>query len=68
MGPARRPPEPQGLSDQKTTGYTDRLTGLGNRHRLSDKVRQLAADRAADPAPFTVGIVNLDGFKPINDL
>lgn len=68
MGPAGRPPEPQGLSDQKTTGYTDRLTGLGNRHRLGDKVRQLAADRAADPAPFTVGIVNLDGFKPINDL
>lgn len=58
----------QGQGDQKTTGYTDRLTGLGNRHRLGDKVRQLAADRATDPAPFTVGIVNLDGFKPINDL
>lgn len=68
MGPAGIAPEPQGQSDQKTTGYTDRLTGLGNRHRLGDKVRQLAADRASDPAPFTVGIVNLDGFKPINDL
>ncbi|MFN7126215.1 MAG: diguanylate cyclase domain-containing protein, partial [Allorhizobium sp.] len=68
MGPAGRAPEPHGQGDQKTTGYTDRLTGLGNRHRLGDKVRQLAADRAADPAPFTVGIVNLDGFKPINDL
>jgi diguanylate cyclase (GGDEF)-like protein len=68
MGPAGRAPELHGQGDQKTTGYTDRLTGLGNRHRLGDKVRQLAADRAADPAPFTVGIVNLDGFKPINDL
>ncbi|SIQ04241.1 diguanylate cyclase/phosphodiesterase [Rhizobium sp. RU33A] len=68
MGPAGLGPEQQRQSDQKTTGYTDRLTGLGNRHRLGDKVRQLAADRASDPAPFTVGIVNLDGFKPINDL
>lgn len=68
MGPAGLGPEQQRQSDQTTTGYTDRLTGLGNRHRLGDKVRQLAADRASDPAPFTVGIVNLDGFKPINDL
>lgn len=68
MGPAGLGPERQHQSDQKTTGYTDRLTGLGNRMRLRDKVRQLAADRASDPAPFTVGIVNLDGFKPINDL
>jgi diguanylate cyclase (GGDEF)-like protein len=68
MGPAGIAFDPQGQGDQKTTGYTDRLTGLGNRHRLGDKVRQLAADRATDPAPFTVGIVNLDGFKPINDL
>jgi diguanylate cyclase (GGDEF)-like protein len=68
MGPAGTGPELQRQSDQKTTGYTDRLTGLGNRQRLGDKVRQLAADRASDPAPFTVGIVNLDGFKPINDL
>jgi len=68
MGAAGIVSDPMGQSDQKTTGYTDRLTGLGNRHRLGDKVRQLAADRASDPAPFTVGIVNLDGFKPINDL
>jgi diguanylate cyclase (GGDEF)-like protein len=48
--------------------YGDPLTGLGNRYRLRDKVRQLAAERASDPAPFTVGIANIDGFKPINDL
>lgn len=48
--------------------YTDPLTGLGNSYRMRDKVRQIAADRASDPAPFTIGLANLDGFKPINDL
>jgi diguanylate cyclase (GGDEF)-like protein len=48
--------------------YSDPLTGLGNRYRLRDKVKLLAAERASDPAPFTICIANLDGFKPINDL
>ncbi len=48
--------------------YSDPLTGLGNRYRLRDKVRLLATERAQDPAPFTICIANLDGFKPINDL
>lgn len=48
--------------------YTDPLTGLGNRRRLMDKIRKLASERADDPAPFTIGIANIDGFKPINDL
>lgn len=48
--------------------YTDQLTGLGNGLRLKDKLGQLVAERADDPAPFTLGLVNLDGFKPINDL
>lgn len=55
-------------SELKAMAYTDPLTGLGNRYRLRDHVRLLAAERQADPAPFTIGIVNLDGFKPINDL
>lgn len=46
----------------------DPLTGLGNAQDLRDKVRALAAERASDPAPFTIGLANLDGFKPINDL
>jgi diguanylate cyclase (GGDEF)-like protein len=33
-----------------------------------DKIRKLASERADDPAPFTIGIANIDGFKPINDL
>ncbi|MDW6024570.1 EAL domain-containing protein [Mesorhizobium sp. BAC0120] len=48
--------------------FTDPLTGLGNVRRFFDKVDRLIAERADDPAPFTVGILDLDGFKPINDL
>jgi len=47
---------------------TDPLTGLGNQRRFVDKVERLKADRAEDPAPFAIGIIDLDGFKPINDL
>ncbi|TIT20077.1 MAG: GGDEF domain-containing protein, partial [Mesorhizobium sp.] len=36
--------------------------------RFFDKIDRLISDRADDPAPFTVGILDLDGFKPINDL
>jgi diguanylate cyclase (GGDEF)-like protein len=59
---------PASQNELQAMAYTDPLTGLGNRYRLKDKLRQLIAERAADPAPFTVGIANLDGFKPINDL
>ncbi|NVP56251.1 putative bifunctional diguanylate cyclase/phosphodiesterase [Mycoplana rhizolycopersici] len=55
-------------SDLHAMAYTDALTGLGNTYRLRDKVHQVAAERADDPAPFTIAIANLDGFKPINDL
>ena len=47
---------------------TDPLTGLGNHRRFVDKVDRLIRERSEDPAPFTVGILDLDGFKPINDL
>ena len=55
-------------NELQAMAYSDQLTGLGNRYRLRDKIRMLAAERANDPAPFTVGIANIDGFKPINDL
>jgi diguanylate cyclase (GGDEF)-like protein len=48
--------------------FTDPLTGLGNLRRFFDKVDRLILDRAEDPAPFAVCILDLDGFKPINDL
>lgn len=56
------------VADDNIVALTDPLTGLGNRRRLMDKVRKLAAERADDPAPFTIGLANIDGFKPINDL
>ncbi|MGO4837563.1 diguanylate cyclase, partial [Rhizobiaceae sp. 2RAB30] len=54
--------------DNADLAFTDPLTGLGNHRRFIDKVDRLISDRADDPAPFAIGIVDLDGFKPINDL
>lgn len=54
--------------DNVDLAFTDPLTGLGNLRRFFDKVNRLISDRADDPAPFAVGILDLDGFKPINDL
>ena len=68
MTSADKPALEVSQNDLHAMAYTDPLTGLGNTYRLRDKVRQLAAERAEDPAPFAVGIANLDGFKPINDL
>lgn len=60
----------QGLdrSEGADLAFTDPLTGLGNHRRFFDKIDRLISDRADDPAPFAVGILDLDGFKPINDL
>src|SRR5690606_28909439 len=58
----------QGNRESSDLAFTDPLTGLGNHRRFFDKIERLIADRADDPAPFTVGIIDLDGFKPINDL
>ncbi len=54
--------------DAVDSAFTDPLTGLGNMRRFIDKLDRLKQDRADDPAPFAIGIVDLDGFKPINDL
>jgi diguanylate cyclase (GGDEF)-like protein len=58
----------QNTQDNADLSYTDPLTGLGNIKRFFDKVDRLILERSDDPAPFAVGIVDLDGFKPINDL
>jgi diguanylate cyclase (GGDEF)-like protein len=54
--------------DPSELAFTDPLTGLGNHRRFFAKVERLKSDRAEDPAPFAIGIIDLDGFKPINDL
>lgn len=68
MKPAGNPLPHVSQNELQAMAYSDPLTGLGNRYRLRDKVRMLAAERADDPAPFAICIANLDGFKPINDL
>jgi diguanylate cyclase (GGDEF)-like protein len=55
-------------SEGADLAFTDPMTGLGNHRRFFDKVNRLIKARADDPAPFAIGIVDLDGFKPINDL
>lgn len=57
-----------GLDMPAATGNIDLLTGLGNARYLRQAVLDLAKERASDPAPFTIGLANIDGFKPINDL
>ena len=68
MKSAEIPLAPVSQNELQAMAYTDPLTGLGNRYRMRDRVRLLAVERASDPAPFTIGIANLDAFKPINDL
>lgn len=48
--------------------YTDPLTGLVNRRMFEERLSALVADSAEHGRPFAVGMVDLDGFKPINDL
>lgn len=57
-----------GSANPAELAMTDSLTGLGNRARFYDKMQRLIAERSADPAAFAIGIIDLDGFKPINDL
>ncbi len=48
--------------------YRDPLTGLANRRSFEERLRQLASERAEKAGPFAVVIVDLDGFKPVNDV
>ncbi len=57
-----------GSANPAELAMTDSLTGLGNRARFHDKMQRLISERAEDPAPFAIGVIDLDGFKPINDL
>lgn len=48
--------------------FQDFLTGLANRRKFEAELTRLIADREYTDRPFGLGILDLDGFKPINDL
>jgi diguanylate cyclase (GGDEF)-like protein len=48
--------------------YTDYLTGLPNRRWLQTLLAARVEAGRSDGVPFAVGLLDLDGFKPINDI
>jgi diguanylate cyclase (GGDEF)-like protein len=63
--------ELQAMSDTNLrNSNTDILTGLPNRRHFFAELERRMAVAAADPANkrLRVGIIDLDGFKPINDV
>jgi len=51
-----------------TLAYTDKLTRLGNQQRMLEKFNTLVNDTRNGNKSFLVGLTNMDGMKPINDL
>jgi len=49
-------------------GLAEPLAGFGSHRRFVDRIARIQAECADNPAQFAVGILDLDGFKPINDL
>lgn len=47
--------------------HHDGLTGLANRTRLRDQLRQAVARSKRDGSLLAVLMIDLDGFKPVND-
>ena len=56
-----------GDDHKQTLALTDPLTGLGNRSRMLEKFNRLKSTRD-DGQPLTLGLLNIDGMKPVNDL
>jgi diguanylate cyclase (GGDEF)-like protein len=46
----------------------DPLTGLPNRFLFADRLRQALAQGKRRKAPFAILYLDLDGFKPVNDV
>ncbi len=47
--------------------FSDPLTGLANRALFADRLRQVAIDARRDGRSFALLMLDLDGFKPVND-
>ena len=48
--------------------HTDYLTGLPNRRWLQSWLASRIEAATDSPRPFAIGLLDLDGFKPINDM
>ena len=48
--------------------YTDELTEMPNRRGFDERMKHLIERHAATGKVFLVGLIDLDGFKPINDI
>lgn len=46
----------------------DELTGLSNRRHFLKHLEDLCRAHETDPQPFIIGLVDLDGFKLVNDV
>ncbi|MFP4251453.1 MAG: diguanylate cyclase domain-containing protein [Guyparkeria sp.] len=51
----------------KELAYHDMLTGLANRSRLQEAMQTAVRQWREEGRPFAVLMMDLDGFKPIND-
>jgi diguanylate cyclase (GGDEF)-like protein len=51
-----------------TIALTDDLTGLPNRRSFQSRLAERIRTGAEPASPFAVGLIDLDGFKPINDI
>jgi len=51
----------------ETLAYSDPLTGLANRRLFSDELRLLVAQAERGSPAFTLLLIDLDHFKPVND-
>ncbi len=57
----------QAVADLEMQGHTDGLTGIGNRRAFDRSLRELWRRHAADQAPLSLLMADLDHFKRIND-
>ncbi len=60
--------ETQRLSDENSRlAFIDTLTGLSNRRGFFRHLDVALGEQQRTEAPIAVGLIDLDGFKPIND-
>ncbi len=60
--------ETQALSDENfRLANLDSLTGLTNRRHFFAALQELSSPQDSPAQEFAIGIIDLDGFKPVND-